>query len=167
MGHVLHAYHPALKLPEELNELAGLYHSTLDGQRALLLLDNALDAAQVAPLLPPTTCLLLVTSRRRFSLPGLTELDLDTLPEGDAVRLLKAIAGKKVGKFGKALARLCGYLPLALRAAASLLRQRPDLTAEALCRRLEDAARRLELADPARGDLSVRAVLRIQLRAAA
>jgi Cdc6-like AAA superfamily ATPase len=63
MAHVVRAYHPTAKLPDDEAELAGLYRSVLDGQRALLLMDNAANAAQVAPLAPPASCVLLVTSR--------------------------------------------------------------------------------------------------------
>ncbi len=159
MGQVLHAYEPDLRLPEALGEAAGLYRSILDGRKALLLFDNARDAAQLAALLPlPSSCLALVTSRRRFALPGLHPLHLDTLPLADAKKLLLAIH-KPVGRQAAALAELCGRLPMALRAAASLLAQRPDWDAEMLCRRLQDADQRLQLADPARGEASVRSIL--------
>ncbi|MBA3320653.1 MAG: DUF4062 domain-containing protein, partial [Pyrinomonadaceae bacterium] len=49
------------KLPEDVNELVKIYRNSLDGKRALILLDNAADSAQVRPLLPPPGCALLVT----------------------------------------------------------------------------------------------------------
>ena len=98
MAHVIRAYHPTEQLPEDEGELAAMYHSVLHGAgrsgrtRALLLMDNAAGRAQVEPLLPPASCLLLVTSRQRFALPGLVALDLDALPLEEAVELLCRIA---------------------------------------------------------------------------
>lgn len=55
MAYVLHAFHPEAKLPEDEGEVRGIYQSTLHGQRALLLCDNARDAAQIQPLIPLNT----------------------------------------------------------------------------------------------------------------
>ena len=52
MAHIIHAYHPEARLPEDEAQLRALYCTVLQGQRALILLDNALDRAQVEPLLP-------------------------------------------------------------------------------------------------------------------
>src|SRR5262249_37659171 len=71
MRHIIYAYHPAAHLPEEAYQLAAIYRSVLHDQRALLLMDNAKDADQVAPLIPPATCVMLVTSRHHFTIPGL------------------------------------------------------------------------------------------------
>ncbi len=92
LAHVIRAYHPTVKLPEAEIELRGLFLSALHGQRALLLMDNAANAAQVEPLIPPPGCALLVTSRHHFHLPGLYAKNLDTLPPEDARKLLLTIA---------------------------------------------------------------------------
>jgi hypothetical protein len=84
LGHVIRAYHPTAKLPDSVAELQGLYHSALNGQRALILLDDARDAEQIKSLLPPASCLLLITSRQHFTLPGLRATDLNTLPPDEA-----------------------------------------------------------------------------------
>ena len=140
MRHVILSYEPAVRLPDDFQSLAGVYRTVLRGKRALLLMDNARDAAQVAPLLPvPEGCLMLVTSRRHIVLPGLKPIDLERLPEEDAVKLLRAIAGERIEPLQHEIARQCGCLPLALRAAASLLRERPDLDAGRLYARLQDA----------------------------
>ena len=55
------------------------------------MLDNAASREEVEPLLPPKGCALLVTSRNKFALPGLTENDLDVLPLDDAKKLLLEI----------------------------------------------------------------------------
>ena len=98
MAHVIRAYYPEARLPETEAELAPLYRSVLHGAdrcgrtRALLLMDNAASRAQVEPLLCPDSCLLLVTSRTRFTLPGLKALNLDALPLEEAVELVCRIA---------------------------------------------------------------------------
>ena len=149
MAHVIHAYYPTTKLPESEAELRGLYHSVLHGKRALLLLDNARDAAQVAPLLPPSGCIALITSRQHFALSGLQSVNLEKLPPDDAKGLIKRIVARLIAEqLANALdemARLCGYLPLALRASASALQERVDLTPADYVRRLRDENQRLQL----------------------
>jgi tetratricopeptide (TPR) repeat protein len=146
MAHVVHGYHPTLRLPDDEAELAAQYRSVLHGQRALLLLDNAASRAQVEPLLPPPTCLLLVTSRQHFALPGLHARDLDVLPPADAEGLLRRIA-PRVGDRAGELAELCGRLPLALTWAGSALAERVDLPLDDYVLRLQDARARLELVE--------------------
>jgi hypothetical protein len=92
MAHVIRAYYPLNKLPDSDAELRALYHSALDGKRALLLMDNARDAAQVAPLRPPASCCLLVTSRNHFHLPGLRAKSLDAMKPEEARELLIKVA---------------------------------------------------------------------------
>ena len=146
MAHVIRAYHPTAKLPESETELKPLYQSVLHGQRALLLMDNARDAQQVLPLLPPATCLLLVTSRQHFTLPGLYAKDLNTLPPNEAGQLLLTIA-PRIGAAAETMAKLCGYLPQALRLAASALAEQIDLSPADYLARLEDAQTRLDLVE--------------------
>ena len=150
MAHVVRAYQPTARLPEGEAELRAAYHSVLHGQRALLLMDNAADGAQVEPLIPPASCVLLVTSRRRFALPGMRALNLDTLRPEDAQALLLRIA-ERIGNRAGEMAGLCGYLPLALRVAGSLLAEREDLGVEAYLRRLREEQTRLGLVEATLG----------------
>jgi tetratricopeptide (TPR) repeat protein len=150
LSHVVRAYHPTAKLPEAEADLRALYFSVLNDQRALLLMDNAAGREQVEPLIPPGGCVLLVTSRQRFALPGLFAKDLDTLPPADARRLLLTIA-PRIGEQAEELARICGHLPLALRLAASALAERANLSAADYLRRLSDARKRLELVEASLG----------------
>ena len=92
MRSVIRAYHPTAQLPDDATQIAALYRSVLDGQRAIVLLDDAKDTAQITPLLPPASCLVLVTTRNRFAVPGLTVKDLKMLSPTDAYDLLIAIA---------------------------------------------------------------------------
>ncbi|KPV53178.1 hypothetical protein SE17_11160 [Kouleothrix aurantiaca] len=117
---VIRSFEREAKLPDDLSQLKGIYSSVLAGKRVLILADDAKDDAQIRPLLPPAGCALLVTSRTRFSLPGMTPFDLETLPKDDAQKLLLKIC-PRIGEHAEKLAKLCGYLPLALRVSASLL----------------------------------------------
>jgi len=144
MAHVIRAYNPADRPPENINELRGLYHSILSGKHTLLLLDNASDATQVEPLLPPTGCSLIITSRLKFTIPGLAEKDLDVMPAEEARQLLLSIA-PRIGERANELAKLCGYLPLALRNAARALSEKKDLKITEYEQRLKDKVARLEL----------------------
>jgi tetratricopeptide (TPR) repeat protein len=146
---------PAQQIPEDLDEKAALYRQHLAGSRTLILLDNALDEAQVRPLLPGhADCLVLVTSRRRLkALDDASTLSLDPLPPPDAIALLTAVAGPARAP---AVAELCGCLPLALRIAGALLRHRPAWNLGRLAAQLRDRQRRVDvLAD---GDRDLAAV---------
>ena len=147
MAHVIRSYLSAdASLPEELNGISGLYRTVLYGKKALILLDNAASREQVEPLLPPNSCSLLVTSRSKFTLPGLKEKDLDVLPLDDAKELLLEICDR-IGDHAEELAKLCGRLPIALRNAASTLREKPNLSVANYLKKLGDARERLELVE--------------------
>ena len=144
MVHVIRAYHPTAKVPDIEAELNGLYRSVLQDQRALLLMDNAAGAEQVEPLIPPESCVLLVTSRLHFTLPGLFAKNLEALSPEDANKLLLTIA-PRIDAQANEIARLCGYLPLALRLAASALMKFVNLTPADYLLRLRDSQSRLQL----------------------
>jgi tetratricopeptide (TPR) repeat protein len=146
MAHVIRSYYPGARLPESEDELRGVYLSVLHGQRALLLMDNARDRKQVEQLIPPAGCRLLVTSRQYFMLPGLFAKGLDSLPPADACKLLLAIA-PRIGELAGEIARLCGYLPFALRLAASIIAERRNIKPADYMRQLADSQKRLELID--------------------
>ena len=121
MQSIIHAFYPEEKLPEELDKLSVKYNGVLnEAGRVLLFLDNAADAAQVQPLLPPDNCLLLVTSRAQFSLPGLAVRDIDCLRPEMSQKLLRDLAPRIEG-FENEAAALCGHLPLALKVFAGVV----------------------------------------------
>jgi DNA-binding SARP family transcriptional activator/tetratricopeptide (TPR) repeat protein len=126
---------PADQVPADLDQAAALYRSLLAGKRVLVLLDNAHSAEQVRPLLPGSAgCLVLVTSRERLgglvARDGAAHLDLDLLEPHEANTLLERVLGReRVGAAPMAaeeLARLCAFLPLALRIAAASLTLHPQ-----------------------------------------
>ncbi len=146
MEHVIRAYHPAAKLPDDEHQIAALFRSALEGKRALLLWDNASDASQVAPLRPPAGCLMLVTSRKHFAIPGLHSVDLDSMRPEEARALLLRIE-PRIGGAAARMAELCGHLPLALELAANGLKVRKSLSPSDYIGRLEQAERRIAALD--------------------
>jgi tetratricopeptide (TPR) repeat protein len=145
------------KLPEDTGELVKLYRSSLDGKRALILLDNAADSTQVRPLLPPSGCALLVTSRETLALPGMKRLTLEQLQPTEARDLLTGIAPRTPPDIADRISYLCGYLPLALRAAGSLLDITTDLDPAAYATQLHDERERLKRIGREGVDLDVEA----------
>jgi len=132
------------------DERARSYRSQLSGKRALVLLDNARDAAQVRPLLPGNSdCAVLVTSRRSLNaLAGKTvDVRLRMLKEKDALALLEQLIGKdRVAtdlEDAKRIVHLCGCLPLAVRVAGGQLKIKGDRLGE-FASRLEDEQGRLK-----------------------
>ncbi|MFC5143084.1 AfsR/SARP family transcriptional regulator, partial [Streptomyces aureoversilis] len=117
-------------VPDGVQERSALFRSTLDGRRVLALLDNARDAAQVRPLLPGTGgCAVLVTSRHRMTgLAGAHIVDLDVMDPGEGLALFTRIVGAERVEAERDAAMdvvaACGFLPLAIRIAASRLAAR-------------------------------------------
>jgi tetratricopeptide (TPR) repeat protein len=144
LSHVLRAFHPEATLPEKEEDLCALFRHVLHDKRVLLLMDNAKDAAQVKSLMPPEGCTLLVTSRFRFTLPGLHQKSLDTFPPDDAKKLLLEIA-PRIKPEAEAIAKLCGYLALALRLAATAIAEHIDLAPAEYRQKLADEKQRLKL----------------------
>jgi tetratricopeptide (TPR) repeat protein len=150
LSKILRYYYPAVPLPESQDELQSLYLSTLNGKCALVLLDNALDDHQVMPLLPPSTCGLIITSRRKFALPGMVPIDLDVLKLEEAVELLLKTARPHSSKplaeeksTWKEIAGMCGCLPVALKAAGSYLACTPGSSPKKYIKELQDERKRL------------------------
>ncbi|MFC8567187.1 tetratricopeptide repeat protein [Streptomyces sp. NPDC057245] len=119
-------------------------------RRALVVLDNARDAAQVAPLLPGSpACRVLVTTRNRLAgLDGAAPLFLDTLSEQEAESLFTRVAGaSRVSAEPENLRRVaaaCAHHPLALQVLASRFRHRNAWDLRHLLARLTQASRPLQ-----------------------
>ncbi|NUP47735.1 MAG: tetratricopeptide repeat protein [Catenulispora sp.] len=121
---------PPGQIPAQLEARAALYRERMAGTRTLVVLDNAVDEAQVRPLLPASAgCLVLVTSRRHLkALDDAVPLSLDMLAEQEAVALLRQAArvrddpAQADDARWRRVAELCGWLPVALVIAGALLR---------------------------------------------
>jgi DNA-binding SARP family transcriptional activator/tetratricopeptide (TPR) repeat protein len=130
-------------LPEDPDDRTVLWRDALHGRRVLLVLDNAGDAAQVAPLLPGDgDSAVVVTSRRTLAdLPGTARLALKPLSAEEQRELLVTLCGaQRVAAEPEAAAGVlaaCGGLPLALRIAGARMAARPNWPLTALAERLD------------------------------
>jgi tetratricopeptide (TPR) repeat protein/transcriptional regulator with XRE-family HTH domain len=125
---------PVSAIPDQRAAREQLYQSTVAEKSALIILDNARNAAQVRPLLPGTArCMVVVTSRESLrSLDDAKVLALGTPSEAEAIALFRAVAGADRAASDDAaltaqIVRLCGHLPLAVRIVAARLSRRPAL----------------------------------------
>lgn len=159
---------PASALPRDLAGLSAVYRSRIADRRVLVVIDDAIDPAQVRALTPGTPgSAVLVTSRSRLSgLTDATHLPLGPLTDAEAYSLLVRVVGPSRVASEDAQARriaaACGNLPLALRIAGTRLVNR-GLRLETLADRLDDERRRLP--ELAISDQQVRASLALSVGA--
>ncbi|GLZ33332.1 SARP family transcriptional regulator [Lentzea sp. NBRC 105346] len=160
---------PSERIPESHEERAALWRAQTSGRRLVIVLDGVTSVSQVRSLLPGSPgCLTLITSRSRLcGLEGVRRLPIDVLTSGEAVTLLARILGdERVSAEPDAaaeVARLCGYLPLAVRITGARLAGRAHWPVSKLVSRLSDERGRLDelVAD----DLAVRSSLELTYRA--
>ncbi|GAA2156231.1 hypothetical protein GCM10009760_56990 [Kitasatospora kazusensis] len=151
----------------DLPELADLLHRAVEGRRLLLVLDDASSEDQLRPVLAAMPeVFTVITSRRPLTgLDGARHLVLDVLRSSEAHRLLVSIVGPRLADdpaAGREIARLCGYLPLAVRVAGSGLAARPHWSGADWADRLADES--AGLTPFVAGDLDVRASLLVGYR---
>ena len=142
---------PAPLIPDGLESRAWLWRDRLAGKRMVLVLDDASGHEQVRPLIPgsPGT-LVLITSRNRLTaLEDARMISLDTMPPDDAAALLVRLAARtRLNLHDDAVrevARLCGYLPLAVGMLARKLHHHPAWTVGHLAAELSATRDRLGL----------------------
>ncbi|MBI5876151.1 MAG: ATP-binding protein [Chloroflexi bacterium] len=144
LSHVIRAFSPDARLPEDEAQLRAIYLDLLNDKRALIVMDNARDAAQVAPLIPPPSCALLVTSRQSFTLPGMRAVELGVLSRRESKALLRSIAPRICG-FAGGLGKQCGDLPYALRIAGDYIANNENVRVPAYLADLQTEQGRLGL----------------------
>ena len=122
------------QMPENLEERAALYREWLAAHRVLVVLDNAVDEAQVRPFCPRPTC---AACHQPVAVGGLDSariLNLDVLEPHQAVQLLARVSTSRLDdaelEDAHEVVRLCGYLPLA---SGSWARLRAGRTGSADC----------------------------------
>ncbi|OLF06737.1 AfsR/SARP family transcriptional regulator [Actinophytocola xanthii] len=157
-------------IPAELDAQAALYRSMIAGRRTLVVLDNARDLAQVAPLLPGTgPSAVLVTSRSQLTGlicgQGAGVLTLPLLTDAAAVELLtRRLGTAAVSAEPEAVREItlrCAGLPLALGVAAARAATGPGLAG--LAGELRSAC--LDALDPDEPGSGLRAVFSVSYRA--
>jgi Tetratricopeptide repeat/NB-ARC domain len=159
------------QVPAELAELTALYRSVLADKRMLVVLDDALTAAQVVPLLPPSPAsVTVVTSRQRLgglAARGARILQLDRLATDAAVELLRRTLGDDRASAEPYAARdlvgLCAKVPLAVCVAGARLAARSRWPISEMVRALEQERRRLA-ALAMEDDVAVRPALDLSYR---
>jgi hypothetical protein len=139
----------AAQIPPGAEARAARWRGYAAGKKILLLLDDAVGHEQVRPLLPGTAgSLVLVTSRRRLTaLEDAVVISLDTLSPGEAATLLVRQAARTDIQPDDAavaeIARLCGYLPLAIGMLARQLNHHSAWSAASMAATLSAARDRL------------------------
>lgn len=122
---------PADRIPASPRERVWAYRAYTSDRRLLVLLDDAVDAEQILPLLPTGTgCATLVAARRRLSHSVIThQVYLPRLTQAEALRLITDVLGGQRLAVDLAsvhqLLALCDGLPAALRGVADWLSTHP------------------------------------------
>jgi len=162
---------PSTQVPTDLDDLTNTYRSLVADRRILLVMDNAANAKQVSDLIPAAPeSAVLITSRSQMpslaALSGARLLSLPPLSSRDAERLIRSILATTPHPTDTEIEKiieLCGYLPLAMRIAATafLHNSRPlsDFIAEL---EQHDRLAALTIADDPRA--TVRAVFDLSYR---
>ncbi|WP_350283983.1 AfsR/SARP family transcriptional regulator [Streptomyces graminofaciens] len=151
---------PDVAVPRTMANRTSLFRSLVADRRMLIVLDDAVNAAQVRPLVPGTGgSRVIVTSRHRLAdLEGAHDVTLDAFDEDASLALLERFTGRPRIDAERAAARrlveACAGVPLALRIVGSRLRSRPRRSLGALAHRLLE--QRSLLDELHLGDLSVR-----------
>ncbi|ACU70159.1 Tetratricopeptide TPR_4 [Catenulispora acidiphila DSM 44928] len=139
---------PDKRIPEDPDLRAALWRGEAARRTPVVVLDDAVDSAQVRPLLPGAAdAVVLVTSRRRLvSLEGARSLTLAVPSLPECRELVDVIAGPErraaEPEAVDAIIEACGRLPLAVQLCAARLRHRPAWSAAFLAERLRDEERR-------------------------
>jgi DNA-binding SARP family transcriptional activator len=140
---------PEARIPGDVEARSSMLRTMLAGRRCLLVLDNALDANHLRPLIPGPGSLALVTSRNQLHglavREGAHRIALDLLSSAESKALLRAKLPTRQGTDNllSELADLCGHLPLALSIAAERSASSPDAEVAVLIDELRDQPRRL------------------------
>ncbi|UUU35838.1 NB-ARC domain-containing protein [Streptomyces sp. CA-210063] len=141
---------PATAVPDDPEERTDLYRGMLAERRILVVLDDAFDEEQLAPLLPASgTCGVIATGRVRLGgLGGAHRVELREMSEADSLAMLRNSSDDRLASATRAelsdLVRLCARLPLALRIVGSLVVSRPHWRLADLVSRLADEQHRLD-----------------------
>ncbi|WP_283139564.1 tetratricopeptide repeat protein [Rhizohabitans arisaemae] len=153
------------RIPRTPDERLTMFRSLTTGKRLIILIENAISAAQVRATLPgPGPNLVVVTTRARLSgltVDGARFLEVAPFEGADALalldRMLDSERTSREPEAARSLVKLCGNLPIAVCAAAARLALRPNWPIKRAVGELRDATRRLAMLS-VEGDISLQAV---------
>ncbi|GGK62993.1 NTPase [Sphaerisporangium melleum] len=159
------------RIPAGLAERAALYQSLVSARRVVVVLDDVLSAAQVAPLLPASALgMAVVTSRWRLAgllMRGARGVRLDRLTTEGALDLLCRTLGddraEREPRAARELVELCSGFPLALCVAAARLATRPSWELTEMVDALRHERRRLH-ALAVEEEITIQATLTLSYR---
>ncbi|MEU8331548.1 BTAD domain-containing putative transcriptional regulator [Micromonospora sp. NPDC048839] len=137
------------QLPRMEDKL-GQYRAMLSGRRCLIVLDSAVSAEEVRPLVPggPGSALIVSSRALLTTLPGAEHIEVPLLEQADSVHLLDRIIGRErvaaEPEATDALVEMCAGLPLALRIVGARIAARPHRRIARLAERMRDERGRLD-----------------------
>jgi hypothetical protein len=131
-------YQPQNPDEDDLDFIVGQYHRILLDKRALIIFEDAEDAAQVARLIPATNCAAIVTSRNNLRIPSAHTLELGPLNAAEARILLSGVSEHRriIDRELEFVEQRFGFSPLLVRLYGSYSRWNPDWSAEQLIQTL-------------------------------
>ncbi|MER7930268.1 tetratricopeptide repeat protein [Streptomyces sp. NPDC096057] len=164
---------PSNDIPPGAHERGLLFRERTATRRLIVVLDNAQDTEQVAPLLAATGCLTLITSRNQLFALAATEgaalVGLDVWARPEALAALEARIGadrcRAEPEAAADLVALCGGLPLAVAVVGAQLSAGPGLSLRSAVRDLRAALPRLDALATGYHQRDVRAVFSWSYRA--
>jgi tetratricopeptide (TPR) repeat protein len=163
----------SLPVRDEAESLAAIFRARIADRRVLLVLDDAANVAQLAPLMPGTPgCAVIVTGRSDLSglraRHGAQTVTLDGLTDSAARELLAAVAGADRLRAQRPvldeLVALCAGLPLALRIAGANLAGAAGMPVGAYVRGLQSGDRLAQLTVAGDDQASVRNAFAVSYR---
>ncbi|MEV0153884.1 BTAD domain-containing putative transcriptional regulator [Micromonospora sp. NPDC050686] len=152
-----------------LEDKLGQYRSLLSGRRFLIVLDSAVSAEEVRPLVPggPGSALIVSSRAMLTTIPGAEHIEVPLLNRADSATLLAGIVGTaRVQAEPEAtteLVEMCAGLPLALRIVGARIAARPHRRMARLAERMRDERGRLD--EMAADGLAVRVSVAVGYRA--
>ncbi|SCE86614.1 DNA-binding transcriptional activator of the SARP family [Micromonospora viridifaciens] len=152
-----------------LEDKLGQYRSMLSGRRFLIVLDSAVSAEEVRPLVPggPGSALIVSSRALLTTIPGAEHIEVPLLNPADSTILLERIVGPDrlmaEPEATRTLVEMCAGLPLALRIVGARIAARPHRRMARLAERMRDERGRLD--EMAADGLAVRVSVAISYRA--
>lgn len=157
MFEIVRKFNPQVSSKVSDAELKADYIQVLQNQSTLIILDNAKNEIEIAPLISRAKACFIISSRNEIQTTSGITKRLKAMSPNEAEALLFSITpSEKFEGKAKELAKLAGYLPMALKPLAKLLKKRFKTILGII---EEYKQKRLEITDTEYDNLSVEASL--------